>query len=301
MKQPIVSVGIVAYNEERNIEAVIHDVLAQKTQTWKLNKVYVATDGSSDNTVQIVAGIRDKRIILLRSRTRKGKPANEQKIFSAFTGDILVMFDADVRLASNKLIEKLIEPMRSGKKVMLTGGNPMPYPPETFIEKAVYTTFMALDLSRTSLHGGHNIYGASGQCLALTRQLVQRVKFPARIIAEDDYIFFTNRKFGWNFRHVRSAIVYYKLPRTLGDYFRQTQRSDPYAAIHNVEKYFSINTVRNEYVRPISFYVFAISRALKYNFLGTIFILLVRIVSRIASVYTSRHYNLGWFTAHSTK
>jgi cellulose synthase/poly-beta-1,6-N-acetylglucosamine synthase-like glycosyltransferase len=300
MKKSLISIGILAHNEERNIEGVIKGVLAQEQTTWKLKTIYVACDGCTDNTVAIVRNIKHPSITLLLSKKRLGKAANEQKIFNTFQDDILVMFDADIQIADRQVINRLIQPLLDNEDIKETGGNARPFPPTSFFEKAVYTTFTVLDLSR-NLRGGDTIYGASGQCIAMKKELVKQIKFPKNIFAEDDFIYFTNKQNGGKFQYVPTAQVYYKLPKTLGDYFRQTLRSDTVAATKNIEMYFKNNLVRKDYYRPPTFYIRAVIQVLKTNPIGTLFMVGIRLFTRICLLYTSKHYQLNWFTAKTTK
>lgn len=300
LQKSIISVGVVAYNEEGNIANVLADILSQKQTKWQLNKIYVACGGCTDRTVNIVKSLHNKHINLIVNPKREGKAVDEQKIFDKFGDEILVMFDADVRLKNKFVIDRLIQTHMENGPINLVGGNARPFPPKTFFERAVYTTFLTLDASRLGLKGGNNIYGASGQCLAIRKDLVRQIKFPRGIIAEDDFIYFTNLKSGGGFKYSRDAIVYYKLPKYLKDYFRQTLRSDTASAIANVDKYFG-SIVPTEYHRPISFYTRIVIRSILWNPIGSLYMICVRIISRLVIPFTSKHYSINWFTADSTK
>jgi len=295
-----VSIGIVAYNEEKNIRQVIEDILEQKSIDWNLEHIYVACGGCTDNTIATVKSINSPLIQIFENPKRQGKAADEQKIFDAFDDDILVMFDADVRLQGNLVVEELVQTLINNPSVDEVGGNPRPFRPQTFFEKAVYTTFMVMDKTRQYLHNGNNIYGASGQCIALRKNLVKLIKFPSKIVAEDDFIYFTNKKNKGKFIYCEDSVVNYKLPKNLADYIKQVLRADPAAAIANVEKYFG-NMPAKEYRRPLGFYAKAVMLSFLWNPVGSIYMICVRLVSRIAVKFTSRHYSLDWFTAGSTK
>lgn len=301
MKKPSVSIGIVAHNEERNIQNVLRDILRQKQHSWSLRHIYVACDACTDATVLRIQEVADEHIRIINNEKRQGKAANEQKIFDRFRDDILVMFDADVRLFGDSVVETLIHPIITQKNVLLTGGNPQPYPPKTFIERAVYTTFEVLDASREHLRDGNNIYGASGQCLALKKSLVQRIHFPEKIIAEDDYIYFTCRTLAGEFRHVRKAVVHYKLPNSLADFFMQSLRSDTTPAIRNVEEYFIPNMVRSAYERPFSFYARKIGAIFMKYPIETVFIIFFKGVSRVFSLFVGKRQSPHWQGARTTK
>jgi glycosyltransferase involved in cell wall biosynthesis len=297
---PTVSIGIAAYNEGKNIKNLLHDILRQDRKTWILDAVIVACGGCTDKTTSEGASVSSDKIRLIINPLRQGKAVDEQKIFDECKSDILVMFDADVRLDGTSVVSALVDALLEDKNRLLVGGNSRPYAPKTFFERAVYTTFMSLDACRDGLHGGNNIYGASGQCLAIRTSLIKQIRFPKNIVAEDDFIYFTNKKLGGGFCYVKNAIVYYKLPKKLGDYFRQTLRSDSASASANVETYFG-SMVTEEYARPFSFYARVVFRSFLYNPVGTLYMIGVRIVSRIVLPFALRKYTLNWYTAASTK
>ena len=101
---PSISVLIPARNEERNIAAAVHAVLASEGVALE---VIVLDDGSTDRTPAILAAIDDRR---LRVATAPPLPAGwsgKQHACAALgrlaQHDLMVFVDADVRLASDAL------------------------------------------------------------------------------------------------------------------------------------------------------------------------------------------------------
>lgn len=302
MKQNTVkiSIGIVAYNEEKNIKNVLRDILSQERISWKLCKIYLACDGCTDRTIEFAKSIRNPNMQIIVNSQREGKPVNEQKIFNKFEDEILVMFDGDVRLEGQQVIESLVQKLIRNPDVALVGGNARPFFPKTFFEKAVYTTFMVLDKSRLFIKNGNNIYGASGQCLAIRKSLIKQIHFPKTIVAEDDFIYFTNLSNQGKFLYCKEAIVRYKLPQIISDYARQVLRADPAAAIANIKQYFG-DIVFQEYKRPLIFYAVAVWESFTWNPVGSLYMISIRIISRFIVPFTSNYYSLEWFTAKTTK
>jgi glycosyltransferase involved in cell wall biosynthesis len=65
-RAPLVSVVIASYNGERFLRDTLESVLAQ---TWENLEVIVCDDGSSDGTLELLAGFRD-RVLVHRQRNR---------------------------------------------------------------------------------------------------------------------------------------------------------------------------------------------------------------------------------------
>jgi glycosyltransferase involved in cell wall biosynthesis len=299
-KLPTVAVGIAAYNEEHNIGNVIGDILKQNRDAWRLDKIYIACGGCTDNTVNVVKSMKSDRIKIFINPNREGKAADEQRIFDEFSSDYLVMFDADVRLQGINVINRLIKTFRGNSRIRLVGGNPRPYPPRTFFERAVYGTFGVLDKSRSAIGGGHNIYRCSGQCLAMTKNFAKSIRFPTGLIAEDDFIYFSCLRQNGLFRYCPAAVVMYNLPKKPGDYIRQVFRADPDAAGANVQKYFG-PMVQEQYRRPYRFYVPAVLAVFIRNPAGSLLVIAIRLLSKPLVPFVSKQYRLDWYTAKSTK
>lgn len=294
-----VSIGISAYNEEKNIAFLLRELLKQSQHDWSLKEIIVCSDGSTDKTVHQSKLVRSSFIKILEDRTQKGKVKRVEQMFQSFEGDVLVLLDADLKLENNVVIENLIKPFHSSSEIVLTAGNTRPFKPTTFFERAVYSTFMVFDESRKFKNNGNNIFGCNGGCLAIDKTFARSLRFP-NIINEDDYIYFSCVKAGLNFKHVPNAIVYYKLPNNLRDYLKQSFRSNPDAVIQNFSHYFG-DLVAQEYSRPIVPYIVAILKSFFRYPLETIYISVIALLSKPFYPIISKRFKLSWYTAASTK
>ncbi len=92
----LVTVGIAAYQEGRRLEGRIADILAQDVPFGL--EVIVASDGSTDGTVDIVSRIAaaDRRVRLVEL-PRSGQTAAQNAIFAAADGEVVVLSDAETR------------------------------------------------------------------------------------------------------------------------------------------------------------------------------------------------------------
>lgn len=294
-----VSVGICAYNEEQNIASVIKDVLAQKSDSWMLSEILVYSDGSEDNTAEIVKKIAYKKIKLIEGKSRKGKTFRLNQMFRAFKGDILIMFDADIKLVGKKVMTKIVNEFRRDNSVMLIGGNSFPITPKTFFQKAVFTTFQVFYDSRFWFRNGHNVFGCTGSCLSLRKELANKLSLP-NIVNEDVYIYLACINEGYKFRYVDDAKVKYKLPLNLIDYIRQVLRSEPRAVHYDLSTHFS-NIIHQELDRPFLSYFKSILKVFFMNPVGVLLMILINLLCIPFFSIVHKKYSLSWFTAESTK
>lgn len=294
-----ISVGISAYNEERNIANVLKDILAQHQKYWQLQEIFVFSDGSSDQTVNKARSIKNSLIKVVDHQQRKGKTARIQELFSAATGDIIIMFDADVRIPSRNVISNLVKAFDKNERIKLVGGNTKPYSPTDFFQRGVYATFKVFYQSRININSGKNLFACTGGCLAIRKDFFKEVTFP-KIKNQDTYLYFLCIKKGYQFVFVKNAIVYYKLPKTLSDYLAQVFRSNPEAVELNLKKYFG-KLVHDEYQRGSIFYLKNVFRVLADNPLPTLFIILINILCKPFFRFLSKSSQVSWNSVKSTK
>jgi len=92
--QPIVSIIIAAYNEEKNIAAKIENTLQLDYPKEKLD-IIVFSDASSDRTDEIVKSYANQGVRLIRVEGRKGKTFCQNIAAEKAIGEIIVFTDAD--------------------------------------------------------------------------------------------------------------------------------------------------------------------------------------------------------------
>lgn len=107
-----VSVVIVAYNEAARLTRKIDSILAADG-SLAVVEIIVASDGSTDDTCQLLQDHRDSRVRLLHFDQRRGKPAVLNDAIAQCTTDIVVLTDARQEFhpaALTALIGRLSDP-----------------------------------------------------------------------------------------------------------------------------------------------------------------------------------------------
>ena len=67
-----VSVGIAAYNSEKNIANIVNSLLTQQGNSFELTEILVHSDNSSDHTVDIIKSLPILELKLLNLLTERG-------------------------------------------------------------------------------------------------------------------------------------------------------------------------------------------------------------------------------------
>lgn len=99
---PAVSVLLAARNEEQDIGWKIDETLKWNYPGEKL-EVLVASDASDDRTDEIVQGIMDPRVTLIRMESRSGKNIALNRLASQARGELLLFTDANSHLGPDCL------------------------------------------------------------------------------------------------------------------------------------------------------------------------------------------------------
>jgi cellulose synthase/poly-beta-1,6-N-acetylglucosamine synthase-like glycosyltransferase len=182
--EPTVSLVIPAYNEERVIEAKIHNALALDYPAEKL-EVVVVSDGSTDRTNAIAARYAERgRVRLVAYPSNRGKLAALNDAVAGLRGEIVVFSDAASMLrpdALRRLLECFADPqvgaasglyrVRNARAAELGEQEDFYWKYETFLKR------LEAEL--------HSIIGAHGALYAVRRELYP---FPAPGIINDDYV-----------------------------------------------------------------------------------------------------------------
>jgi len=117
---PIVSVIVAAYNEEKSIGRRIRNLLEQDYPGDKL-EIIVASDGSTDSTVEIARQYEKLGVKVLDFKENRGKAAVHNDGVKEAKGEIIVFTDADTAFDKNFL--KNINKYFSDEKVGCVVGN----------------------------------------------------------------------------------------------------------------------------------------------------------------------------------
>lgn len=112
----LLSVVIPVYNEA----GTIRDILDRVTYAPFRKEIIVVDDGSTDESRQILKGTKNKAMKICYHDRNYGKGRALQTGFSAATGDIIVVQDADMEYDPNEFTI-LLNPILSGKADVVYG------------------------------------------------------------------------------------------------------------------------------------------------------------------------------------
>ena len=168
---PTVALLIPAYNEEAVIGRKVENALALEYEPGKF-EILVGSDGSTDQTNEIVRSFDDSHLRLIELPGRSGKTGVLNRLVSETQAGIIAISDANVILepgALTKLVrhfaDKTVGVVNGGKYILIPAGA------ESVRGEALYGAYENSLRTLESEVGGMS--GALGSLMALRRELYQ--------------------------------------------------------------------------------------------------------------------------------
>ena len=210
------SIGICAYNEGLAIEQSVRSIYEQKLDGFCLDKVYVISSASTDDTDDIVRSLMSEflNLELIIQKKREGKNSAVNTFLDAKRTDIVVILNADNVLKEENSLQKLLEPFRD-PKVGIVGGHPIPLNSKKTL--AGFSSCMIWSLN-------HNIamrYPKIGELIAY-RDIGTRL--PLQFQSDEDIIRMNIERTRLEARYAPEATVLNRGPETIDDLIKQRTR-----------------------------------------------------------------------------
>src|SRR5581483_5517199 len=209
------SVGVMAYNEEANIERTLQALLQQSSEKTFLTEIIVVASGCTDATAAIVQEMMqtEPSIKLLVQERREGKASAINLFLRHAHSPVLIMVGADI-IPEKDIVEKLCLHF-TDITVGMVGGRPVPVNDQhTFIGHAVHMLWRLHDrMARRK--------PKLGEVVAF-RNVIQQI--PTDTAVDEIAIEAMIARQGLELVYEPGAIVYNKGPMTVRDFLKQRRR-----------------------------------------------------------------------------
>ncbi|MBS3156808.1 glycosyltransferase [Candidatus Woesearchaeota archaeon] len=210
-----VSIGVCAYNEEKNIKKLLTSLINQKTNKIKIDEIFVVSSACTDNTNNIVREFekKDKRVKLIDQKEREGKSSAINLFLKNAKNEILVLESGDT-VPEENTIERLCIPFEK-EEVGMTGSRPIPVNRDNNFMGFVVNFFWKLH---------HEIAMENPKCgeLVAFRDFVKEI--PKESAVDEASIEAIVREKGYKLEYVPNAVVRNKGPETVKDFLIQRRR-----------------------------------------------------------------------------
>lgn len=225
--KPTVMVGITAYNEEKNINRLLSQIISQTHRNYSLSNIIVVSDASMDMTDVIVSKFPDNRVALIRNSKNIGKTGSVLQLHKQAKQigvDITVLIDADIYMPDTSTLEHLIQPLIDDDAVMTVSGDTRPLPSQGYIEGIAYfVDTVSRETYRRSLKDT-NYYKCTDQLIALRTSDYTHIHMKNRTFLHDGAYYLLTVMAKRKFLIADKAVAYYQLPTVLREYVSQMNR-----------------------------------------------------------------------------
>ncbi|MFZ5366483.1 MAG: glycosyltransferase [Patescibacteria group bacterium] len=209
------SLGVMAYNEEKNIARALEALLSQKLKKVKIKEIYIIASGCTDRTIPITKRIAktDKRIKLLIQKKREGKSSAVNLFLKHARSKIVVLVGADT-LPQEDVVEKLVTPFLD-PQIGMTGAHPIPVDPDnTFFGFAAHLLW--------ELHHQVSLSSPKMGEMVAYRKVFERIPYASVVDEATVEPLIVGQ--GYKLLYVPSAIVFNKGTENLREFLKQRRR-----------------------------------------------------------------------------
>ena len=266
-----IAVVIPAFNEGSCIEGLLHDVIMARQNDWfQIQNIYIISDASTDETDEIVQQMaaRESRVKLISKPERKGKQDSINLAFLIISTDIVVLIDADVRLASEDSLMKLVQHFHEDNVALVQGGLIRQHPHFTLnpAKPAAYFDWILVDNLRR--RKPISWWSIDGRVMALSKDFYRHLVLPLSL-ADDQFIFYSCIQQGRKFVWAEDAIFYYGPPESIADFSHQWSRYFFYT--NKSREYFGRDLIDKDMSVP-GLWRMLMSSLLRHPFCGLIWV-----------------------------
>lgn len=299
---PSLTVAIPAYNEEGTIEHILHALLEQERNNFRLDGIAVYSDGCTDNTVARVREMQGRFpdiIRLVESDGRHGRTYQLNRIFADNSSDFLMVLDADIGLDGEDFLDRFVVAALSDDKAVMFAAHQTPLQPRDFIGKVFHASFLLWDHIRLSIPDKDHVHNFYGAATIYRKRFAETLTIPDEAKSTRSFLYLMAKRAG-GFRYVDDARITYWPPHTADDFFRLKERV--FGSDQDILENIFGTEAENVYVVPLKYKFIGAARFLKeHPFLALPAVALNWLLGRLTPKSQNNSTSLLWSVAVSTK
>lgn len=216
-----VSVGIPSYNEESNIKTILGNVVRSNLNSIDIVEIIISDD-STDDTPDVVKQFKhdySNKIIFLHDNKRRGAANAWNNIIQHASGEIIVLYDADVIPDPNCTVELV---GKINNSVGICASNAKPVKDVGIPAKGTMFVSEWLESVRKKQLSEYTVMGRG---LSIRSDIAKKISIPKDLIAID--LFLQNKvlEMGYDVVFNPNAIVLFKPTKTFVDFISQVVRA----------------------------------------------------------------------------
>lgn len=216
-----VSVGIPSYNEESNIKTILGNLIRSNLDSIDIVEIIISDDSTDDtpNIVEQFMQDHSNKIIFLHDDKRRGAANAWNNIMQNATGEIIVLYDADVIPDANCTVELV---HKINNNVGICASNARPVRGRGIPAKGTMFVSEWLESVRKKQLSEYTVMGRG---LSIRSDIAKKISIPEGLIAIDLYLQNKVLEMGYDVVFNPNAVVIFKPTRTFVDFISQVVRA----------------------------------------------------------------------------
>ena len=292
-----ITIGIPAYNEEKNIGLLLDSILKQKLIGANLKEIIVLSDASTDKTNRIVLKRKNNLIKLITNEKRRGQAYAQNKIIEIAQGDLLIILNADIILKDQLTLFKLIKPILLNQ-ADLVSCKLLGEPRYSKLANLLNFSIKIKNKIYESYKKGLNLYTCHGAVRAFSKNLYQSLRFKESA-GEDAYSYLYSKQYGFKYSYVKNAVAYIISPSNIEDHLLQSSRF--FYSQKLMYKLFGSDFVKKEYSLPKLLVFNTLSESFFQDPINTLIYILIFILVKVKVFFFPYKYSQTWTISVSSK
>jgi glycosyltransferase involved in cell wall biosynthesis len=216
-----VSVGIPSYNEESNIRTILGNLIRSNLDSIDIVEIIISDDSTDDtpNIVEQFMQDHSNKIIFLHDDKRRGAANAWNNIIQHATGEIIVLYDADVIPDTNCTVELV---HKINNNVGICASNARPVKDRGIPAKGTMFVSEWLESVRKNQLSEYTVMGRG---LSIRSDIAKKISIPEGLIAIDLYLQNKVLEMGYDVVFNPNAVVLFKPTKTFVDFISQVVRA----------------------------------------------------------------------------
>lgn len=216
-----VSVGIPSYNEESNIKTILGNLIRSNLDSIDIVEIIISDDSTDDtpNIVEQFMQDHPNKIIFLHDDKRRGAANAWNNIMQHATGEIIVLYDADVIPDANCTVELV---HKINNNVGICASNARPVRDRGIPAKGTMFVSEWLESVRKKQLSEYTVMGRG---LSIRSDIAKKISIPEGLIAIDLYLQNKVLEMGYDVVFNPNAVVIFRPTKTFVDFISQVVRA----------------------------------------------------------------------------
>jgi len=208
-----VDVGVIVYNEDKNILNLLRSISKQKLENVVVDEVKVVSSGSTDKTNELVLEYskKDSRVSLIVQNRREGKASAINEFLRRSKNEIVIVSGGDV-IFNEETVDNLVSPFIKNGRIGMSSAKPSPINDAHSFMGFVSTIHWKL----------HRLLKRHGETMAFRKNLVSHI--PVEVSADEAYVEAVVYQRGFKAVQVSKAAIFNKGSENVIEFLEQIRR-----------------------------------------------------------------------------